>query len=61
MVLNSSTICKPLNFRELDFYQNIQDQEIKMFVPRYKGKLSNVFSNVNLIADTSMWTLDVRI
>ncbi|XP_066140215.1 uncharacterized protein Ip6k isoform X1 [Euwallacea fornicatus] len=37
MVLNSSTICKPLNFRELDFYQNIQDQDIKMFVPKYKG------------------------
>ncbi|XP_050304479.1 inositol hexakisphosphate kinase 1 [Anthonomus grandis grandis] len=37
MVLNPSTICKPLNFRELDFYQNIQDQEIKMFVPKYKG------------------------
>jgi len=44
MVLNPSTICKPLNFRELDFYQNIQDQEIKMFVPKYKGKLSNIFS-----------------
>lgn len=37
MVLNPSTICKPLNYRELDFYQNIQDQEIKMFVPKYKG------------------------
>ncbi|CAH0554866.1 unnamed protein product [Brassicogethes aeneus] len=37
MVLNPSTICKPLNYRELDFYQNIQDQEIKTFVPKYKG------------------------
>ncbi|RZC37783.1 inositol hexakisphosphate kinase 1 [Asbolus verrucosus] len=37
MVLNPSTICKPLNYRELDFYQNIQDQDIKMFVPKYKG------------------------
>ncbi|XP_019866621.1 inositol hexakisphosphate kinase 1 isoform X2 [Aethina tumida] len=37
MVLNPSTICKPLNFRELDFYQNIQDQDIKSFVPKYKG------------------------
>lgn len=41
MVLNPNTICKPLNFRELDFYQNIQDQDIKMFVPKYKGKLSS--------------------
>lgn len=40
MVLNPQTICKPLNYRELDFYQNIQDQDIKMFVPKYKGKLS---------------------
>ncbi|XP_063925745.1 inositol hexakisphosphate kinase 2 isoform X2 [Zophobas morio] len=37
MLLNPSTICKPLNYRELDFYQNIQDQDIKMFVPKYKG------------------------
>nr|CAH7741377.1 unnamed protein product [Callosobruchus chinensis] len=37
MVLNRSTICKPLNFRELDFYQNIQEQDIKHFVPKYKG------------------------
>ncbi|KAK9873191.1 hypothetical protein WA026_021424 [Henosepilachna vigintioctopunctata] len=37
MVLNPGTICKPLNYRELDFYQNIQDQDIKMFVPKYKG------------------------
>lgn len=42
MVLNPQTICKPLNYRELDFYQNIQDQDIKMFVPKYKGKLSRV-------------------
>lgn len=42
MVLNPSTICKPLNYRELDFYQNIQDQEIKLFVPKYKGKLRNL-------------------
>lgn len=40
MELNPNTICKPLNYRELDFYQNIQDQDIKMFVPKYKGKLS---------------------
>ncbi|KAL1491886.1 hypothetical protein ABEB36_012412 [Hypothenemus hampei] len=37
MVLNPSTICKPLNLRELEFYQNIQEQEIKIFVPTYKG------------------------
>ncbi|KAJ8949598.1 hypothetical protein NQ314_008169 [Rhamnusium bicolor] len=44
MVLNPSTICKPLNFRELDFYQNIQEQDITNFVPKYKGKLSNLSS-----------------
>lgn len=60
MVLNPSTICKPLNFRELDFYQNIQDQEIKMFVPKYKGKLSNTFSKVNLLADFRTKTLDLE-
>ncbi|XP_022904336.1 uncharacterized protein [Onthophagus taurus] len=37
MLLNQSTICKPLNIRELEFYQNIQDQPIKNFVPKYKG------------------------
>lgn len=42
MVLNPSTICKPLNIRELEFYQNIQDQDIKIFVPKYKGKLSRL-------------------
>lgn len=42
MVLNPQTICKPLNYRELDFYQNVQDQDIKMFVPKYKGKLSRL-------------------
>ena len=40
MVLNPSTICKPLNYRELDFYRNIQDKDIRHFVPKYKGKLS---------------------
>ncbi|KAK5644923.1 hypothetical protein RI129_006223 [Pyrocoelia pectoralis] len=37
MVLNPSTICKPLNYRELDFYRNIQDKDIRHFVPKYKG------------------------
>ncbi|XP_045475269.1 inositol hexakisphosphate kinase 1 isoform X2 [Harmonia axyridis] len=37
MVLNPGTICKPLNYRELEFYQNIQEQDIKLFVPKYKG------------------------
>ncbi|KAL3270025.1 hypothetical protein HHI36_009081 [Cryptolaemus montrouzieri] len=46
MVLNPGTICKPLNYRELDFYQNIQDQDIKMFVPKYKGKLSIISQKV---------------
>jgi len=37
-MLNERTICKPLNSRELDFYQNIP-QDIQMFVPQYKGRL----------------------
>lgn len=49
MVLNPSTICKPLNYRELDFYQNIQDQDIKMFVPKYKGKMSKFKIKINKI------------
>ncbi|XP_049777253.1 inositol hexakisphosphate kinase 2-like isoform X1 [Schistocerca cancellata] len=36
LLLNQSTICKPLNPRELDFYQNIP-HDIQMFVPKYKG------------------------
>lgn len=36
LMLNDRTICKPLNPRELDFYQNIP-QEIQTFVPQYKG------------------------
>ncbi|GFG35244.1 hypothetical protein Cfor_08585 [Coptotermes formosanus] len=36
LMLNERTICKPLNPRELDFYQNIP-QDIQTFVPQYKG------------------------
>ncbi|CAK1551225.1 unnamed protein product [Leptosia nina] len=36
LVLNDSTVIKPLNIRELHFYQNIPD-DIQGFVPRYKG------------------------
>ncbi|KAK2583667.1 hypothetical protein KPH14_009598 [Odynerus spinipes] len=36
LLLNQNTICKPLNCRELDFYQNIP-QDIQMFVPKFKG------------------------
>ncbi|XP_034831732.1 inositol hexakisphosphate kinase 3 isoform X1 [Maniola hyperantus] len=36
LVLNDSTVIKPLNIRELHFYQNIPD-DIQDFVPRYKG------------------------
>ncbi|KAG5898275.1 hypothetical protein JTB14_008619 [Gonioctena quinquepunctata] len=45
MVLNSGTIVKPLNFRELDFYQNIQEQEIKNFVPKYEGVMQATLSS----------------
>lgn len=37
LLLNQSTICKPLNPRELDFYQNLPS-DIQIFVPEYKGK-----------------------
>ncbi|BES96349.1 Inositol polyphosphate kinase [Nesidiocoris tenuis] len=36
LLLDEGTICKPLNKRELEFYQNIPE-EIKPFVPKYKG------------------------
>ncbi|KAJ8868448.1 hypothetical protein PR048_029964 [Dryococelus australis] len=36
LLLNQATICKPLNVREYDFYQNIPD-DIQMFVPHFKG------------------------
>jgi len=38
-VLNQSTICKPLNPRELNFYKNTPE-EIERFIPKFKGKLS---------------------
>ncbi|XP_076173470.1 uncharacterized protein LOC143149734 isoform X2 [Ptiloglossa arizonensis] len=36
LLLNQNTICKPLNRRELDFYQNIP-QDIQIYVPKFKG------------------------
>ncbi|XP_055314170.1 uncharacterized protein LOC129575181 [Sitodiplosis mosellana] len=36
LLLNQSTVIKPLNIRELDFYQNIPS-DIQQFVPKYKG------------------------
>lgn len=36
LLLNPNTICKPLNYRELDFYRNIP-QDIEIFVPKFKG------------------------
>ncbi|XP_063237998.1 inositol hexakisphosphate kinase 1-like [Bacillus rossius redtenbacheri] len=38
LLLNQATICKPLNAREYDFYQNIPE-DIQMFVPHFKGVL----------------------
>lgn len=37
LMLNHNTVIKPLNLRELEFYMNIPN-EIKMFVPSYKGE-----------------------
>ncbi|XP_059477795.1 inositol hexakisphosphate kinase 3 [Neocloeon triangulifer] len=36
LVLNQSTICKPLNPRELNFYKNTPE-EIERFIPKFKG------------------------
>uniref|UniRef100_A0A1B6CX26 Kinase n=1 Tax=Clastoptera arizonana TaxID=38151 RepID=A0A1B6CX26_9HEMI len=36
MLLDQLTICKPLNHKELEFYENIP-HDIQMFVPKYKG------------------------
>lgn len=46
MLLNQSTVIKPLNLRELDFYQNIP-QDILKFVPKYKGKIPTVSSSAS--------------
>lgn len=46
LLLNQSTVIKPLNIRELDFYQNIP-KDIQAFVPKYKGKWR--FLSVNFL------------
>lgn len=40
LLLNDKTVIKPLNFRELEFYQNIP-QDIQHFVPKYKGETND--------------------
>lgn len=40
LLLNQSTVIKPLNIRELDFYQNIP-HDIEYFVPKYKGMVNS--------------------
>lgn len=40
LLLNQSTVIKPLNIRELDFYQNIP-HDIEYFVPKYKGMIDS--------------------
>lgn len=37
LLLNDKTVVKPLNIRELEFYQNIPNN-IQQFVPKYKGE-----------------------
>lgn len=37
LLLNDKTVIKPLNIRELEFYQNIPGNDIQFFVPKYKG------------------------
>lgn len=38
LLLNDKTVIKPINIRELEFYQNIPGNDIQHFVPKYKGK-----------------------
>lgn len=38
LLLNDKTVIKPLNVRELEFYQNIPGNDIQHFVPKYKGE-----------------------
>lgn len=38
LLLNDKTVIKPLNIRELEFYQNIPENDILHFVPSYKGE-----------------------
>lgn len=38
LLLNDKTVIKPLNIRELEFYQNIPGDDIQQFVPKYKGQ-----------------------
>jgi inositol-hexakisphosphate 5-kinase len=38
LLLNDKTVIKPLNVRELEFYQNIPGNDIQHFVPNYKGE-----------------------
>lgn len=38
LLLNDKTVIKPLNVRELEFYQNIPGNDIQGFVPNYKGE-----------------------
>lgn len=40
MLLNEKTVVKPLNIRELEFYQNIPGDDIQHFIPSYKGENS---------------------
>lgn len=40
LLLNDKTVIKPLNVRELEFYQNIPGNDIQDFVPNYKGEQS---------------------
>uniref|UniRef100_A0A1B6KMH1 Kinase n=1 Tax=Graphocephala atropunctata TaxID=36148 RepID=A0A1B6KMH1_9HEMI len=43
LLLDQGTICKPLNPRELEFYQNIPS-DIQNFVPKYKGVMQGTGS-----------------
>lgn len=41
LLLNEKTVIKPLNIRELEFYQNIPS-DIQHFVPNYKGEYLSI-------------------
>lgn len=52
LLLNDKTVIKPLNVRELEFYQNIPGNDIQHFVPTYKGKRSD--DNIIMMMTTMM-------
>lgn len=54
MLLDQSTLCKPLVQRELLFYLNIP-RELQEYVPNYKGKKAETEKKGNILTNTSVY------